>query len=168
MTHQQFTRFRSANALGTAALCFVLTASVTWGKSFVQDKQNKATTDNPLPPLPIVQHPADSAELIADTYRFAAEHPEILRYMPCFCICSKTVHHRSNEDCFISARGKNHTVVWNDHAAECPICLGVARDARAMFLQGHDATYIRAEIDRIYGSRFANRTDTPLPPATPR
>lgn len=37
---------------------------------------------------------------IRDAYLFALEHPEVLRYVPCYCGCEE-VGHESNLDCFI-------------------------------------------------------------------
>ena len=42
-------------------------------------------------------------EVIRATYKFAAEHPEVLNYVPCFCGCDKSGH-RSSEDCFVKSR----------------------------------------------------------------
>ena len=40
-----------------------------------------------------------SAE-VQEAYQFAAEHPEVLGYMPCYCRC-EDVGHISTWDCFI-------------------------------------------------------------------
>lgn len=40
-----------------------------------------------------------SAE-VQEAYQFAAEHPEVLSYMPCYCRC-EDVGHISDWDCFI-------------------------------------------------------------------
>ena len=54
-----------------------------------------------------VQFPADFAEApaeIVEVYVFAARHPEVLRYMPCYCGCERdSPPHRSNYDCFVNA-----------------------------------------------------------------
>ena len=54
-----------------------------------------------------VQFPAAFAETppeIVEAYVFAARHPEVLRYMPCYCGCEReTPPHRSNYDCFVNA-----------------------------------------------------------------
>src|SRR5689334_20499098 len=36
-------------------------------------------------------------------YEFAARHPEVTRYVPCYCGCEADGH-RANEACFIGAR----------------------------------------------------------------
>lgn len=39
---------------------------------------------------------------ILEAYVFAAQHPEVLRYMPCYCGCEHPRSaHTSNYDCFV-------------------------------------------------------------------
>jgi hypothetical protein len=39
---------------------------------------------------------------ILEAYVFAAKHPEVLRYMPCYCGCENPrFAHESNYDCFV-------------------------------------------------------------------
>jgi hypothetical protein len=39
---------------------------------------------------------------IVEAYVFAAKHPEVLRYMPCYCGCEHPRSaHESNYDCFV-------------------------------------------------------------------
>src|SRR5262245_24519708 len=40
--------------------------------------------------------PAETARM---AYEFAARHPEVLKYVPCFCGCERGGH-RGNDDCF--------------------------------------------------------------------
>lgn len=39
---------------------------------------------------------------VQEAYRFAAEHPEVLQYVPCYCRCEE-VGHRNDWDCFIDS-----------------------------------------------------------------
>lgn len=52
-----------------------------------------------------VEFPAgmeDAHPEIIEAYVFAAKHPEVLRYMPCFCGCeADQFKHESNYDCFV-------------------------------------------------------------------
>jgi hypothetical protein len=52
-----------------------------------------------------VEFPAGMEEAhpeIVEAYVFAAQHPEILRYMPCYCGCEHPRSaHQNNYDCFI-------------------------------------------------------------------
>ena len=40
---------------------------------------------------------------VLEAYLFAAKHPEVLSYMPCYCGCEnpETSAHKSNYDCFV-------------------------------------------------------------------
>lgn len=52
-----------------------------------------------------VEFPAGMQEAdpeIIEAYVFAAKHPEVLRYMPCYCGCEHPrTAHESNYDCFV-------------------------------------------------------------------
>ena len=69
-----------------------------------------------LPPLPMVPGPpARPIEIVRATYTFAAEHPEVLSYVPCYCGCERGGH-RGNEDCFVTRRDANGDVAeWEPH-----------------------------------------------------
>lgn len=77
---------------------------------------NELAVPGELPPLPEVPHrAARSPEDIRAAYDFAARHPEVLSYIPCFCRCEKKGH-RSNHDCFIASRDAEGRVMWSSHA----------------------------------------------------
>jgi len=69
-----------------------------------------------LPPIPFnSEPPARSPEVVRAAYRFAAEHPEVLSYVPCYCGCEHSGH-RGNEDCFVTARDdKGDVTEWEPH-----------------------------------------------------
>lgn len=117
----------------------------------------------PLPPMPLNGPLARPREIVAAVYEFAARHPEVLQYVPCYCGCEQ-LGHSGNHDCFIRARDANGRVQWNDHGTHCTICIDVARDAMLMFNSGSAPPQIRAAIDQKWGSRAATTTPTPQPP----
>lgn len=48
---------------------------------------------------------------ILEAYVFAAKHPEVLRYMPCYCGCQRRREpHQSNYDCFVDIIDRSGTV----------------------------------------------------------
>lgn len=53
-------------------------------------------------------HPA-----VREAYLFAVAHPEVLRYMPCYCGCEE-LGHVSNVDCFIDEVGADGVVRIDD------------------------------------------------------
>lgn len=69
-----------------------------------------------LPPLPLIPTPpARPIEVVRAVYRFAAEHPEVLSYVPCYCGCEREGH-RGSEDCFVTQRDAAGDVVgWEPH-----------------------------------------------------
>jgi len=69
-----------------------------------------------LPPLPFGGFPPPRpAEVVAAVYKFAAEHPEVLGYVPCYCGCERSGH-RGNDDCFVTRRAPNGDVTeWEPH-----------------------------------------------------
>ena len=121
-----------------------------------------------LPPLQLPAYPLGrSPEVITAAYKFAAEHPEVLTYVPCFCGCERSGH-KGNEDCFVKARGANGDVVeWEPHGMECNVCLDVATQAMQMHASGASVRDIRAAVEKKWAAQSAQmhtHTPTPDPP----
>ena len=120
-----------------------------------------------LPPIPFQGYaPPRSHEVITAAYQFAAEHPEILSYVPCFCGCERSGH-GANHDCFVKQRAENGDVVaWDEHGVECAVCIDVANRSRQMFDSGASVRDIRAAIDKEFGAHAPGaHMPTPKPPA---
>ena len=66
-----------------------------------------------LPPLPRGAW-ARAREQVEAAYLFAAQHPEVLEYVPCFCGCER-VGHGSNHDCFVKSRSATDEIQWATH-----------------------------------------------------
>ena len=67
-----------------------------------------------LPPLP-AEPPVRPQAVANAAYVFAAEHPEVLAYTPCYCGCERSGH-RGNDDCFVMARDADGDVTeWEPH-----------------------------------------------------
>jgi hypothetical protein len=49
-------------------------------------------------------------------YRYAVEHGDELRYIPCTCGCG-SLGHTSNRDCYIKADNPDGTLTFTSHAA---------------------------------------------------
>src|SRR5262245_13208676 len=57
-----------------------------------------------MPPFPGVGYAGARPTNIAHAaYRFAAEHPEVAKYVPCYCGCEHSGH-TGNESCFVVKR----------------------------------------------------------------
>jgi hypothetical protein len=107
-------------------LCFISIAVLLVAASFVaaQSAPGKQSTPAPseaarkitFPPIPnpgfAPGRPVDQARAV---YQFAAEHPEVLKYVPCYCGCEGDGHPH-NESCFVKRRDAQGNVVeWDTH-----------------------------------------------------
>jgi hypothetical protein len=118
------------------------------------------------PPIPFQGYaPPRPTEVVTAAYRFAAEHPEVASYVPCFCGCERSGH-EGNTDCFVKTRAPNGDVVeWDEHGLDCAVCIDVATRSRQMHSSGASVRDIRAAIDKEFGPVYPGRMPTPQPPA---
>jgi len=117
------------------------------------------------PPIPFAGYePPRPKEVVTSAYQFAAEHPEILSYVPCFCGCERQGH-EGNTDCFVKSRAENGDVIeWDEHGVECAVCIDVANRSRQMHAAGASVRDIRAAVDKEFGPLYPGRMPTPPPP----
>ena len=67
----------------------------------------------PLPQVPFA--PARPMPVVEAVFHFAADHPEVLSKIPCFCGCENRGH-KHNDDCFVAARDERGRVTaWEPH-----------------------------------------------------
>ena len=161
-------RLAFTGAVVLAAILLVVVAvnaaqRIQSGAAVVPVLPMKPAPAGALPPIPFEGPLARPLPVVQAVYEFAARHPDVLQYMPCYCGCDRAGH-RGNHDCFVRSRDASGRVTWDAHGAECTICIDVARDAMLMFNSGASVTQIRAAIDQKWGSRFPSHTPTPLPP----
>lgn len=118
----------------------------------------------PLPALPRVSYqPSRPMAIVQQVYEFAARHPEVLKYVPCYCGCER-IGHDGNHACFVRSRSTSGQVLqWDEHGIGCAVCLDVGRDAMTLFGGGATPRQIRAAIDKKYGSVYPSSTPTPQP-----
>ena len=126
----------------------------------------KPSARKTTPPLPAMGFaPVRPMNIVRATYDFAAQHPEILSYVPCYCGCGADGH-KHNESCFIARRdAKGNVLEWDTHGFGCTICIDVAREAMQMYSSGADVVSIRAAIEKKWTpGNAAGKTPTPFPP----
>ena len=68
--------------------------------------------DPAWPPLSDAGTPAQPIEQVRGMYAFAARHPEILQYAPCYCGC-ESGGHQSVRDCFVKGRDASGKPRWD-------------------------------------------------------
>ena len=85
--------------------------------------------------------PADRFQgRVREAYKAAAEIPDVLAGVRCYCGCDKSQGHRNLLDCFV-----------DDHGATCNHCMNEALDAHALFMTGTPPDEISQFIDKKYG-----------------
>lgn len=80
-----------------------------------------------------------SSPRVAQTYTMAAQIPQMLDGVFCYCMCAQTFGHYSLLDCF-----------REDHAADCDVCLNEAMIAYQMTQDGASLDDIRQAVDQQY------------------
>ena len=122
------------------------------------------SADANMPPLPLVPNMVPrSPDVIRAAYTFAAQHPDVLEYVPCFCGC-ETAGHKGNADCFVQSRNPDGSVrEWDTHGMACTICIDVARHAMQLSASGGSVRDIRTAVEATY-SAYPRQTPTPTPP----
>ena len=103
----------------------------------------------------------NSPETVREAYRFAVHNSHELENYPCYCGCG-AMGHTSNLDCYIQEIDQAGTVNFDEHAANCGICVDIAQDVMRLLREGRSSIEIRGYVDATY-SAFGPATDTPLP-----
>jgi hypothetical protein len=69
-----------------------------------------------MPPIPTPGFaPARPVDQTRAVYEFAAQHPEVLKFVPCYCGCESSGHPH-NESCFVKSRdAKGNVTQWDTH-----------------------------------------------------
>ena len=67
--------------------------------------------------------------------------------------------HRSNLDCYVKQVNADGSIVFDEHAYGCGICVDITQDVMRLMREGKAARDIRAYIDATY-SRYGPGTDT--------
>lgn len=122
------------------------------------------SADAPLPPLPLVPNMVPRPpEVVRDAYHFAAQNPDVLEFVPCFCGC-ETAGHKANADCFVQSRNPDGSVrSWDTHGMACTVCVDVARLSMQLRASGASVRDVRAAVEAAY-PQSPMQTPTPTPP----
>jgi len=117
-------RFARAAAVATVAVATTIAAMATVVVG--QSAPPKASAKPPqpsaaarrvtAPPLPVMGYaPGRPIDMARSAYDFAAQHPEVLKYVPCYCGCENEGH-GDNESCFVKRRdARGNVTEWDMH-----------------------------------------------------
>jgi hypothetical protein len=100
----------------TTALTVAALSAQTAKKTPPPAAPSKAAMAVSMPPIPSLPFsPGRPVDQTRAVYKFAAEHPEVLKFVPCYCGCESTGHPH-NESCFVKRRdAKGNVVEWDTH-----------------------------------------------------
>jgi len=107
---------------------------------------------NDLDMMSMEQMPAEvqSAPVTVQTaYQFAAANPDVMKDIPCYCGC-RNIGHTSNYDCYVSNVDANGTIIFDNHALGCSICVDITQDVMRMLRDGKSPQDARVYIDATY------------------
>jgi hypothetical protein len=164
LSERRRTAYHDAMQLRTVVNVLALVSSLAFVSAVAQAQRVAPAT--PLPPIPYESFQVPRPpELIKTVYEFAAYHPEVLNYVPCYCGC-ESVGHKSNQSCFVKSRdAQGRVTAFDSHGTGCTVCIDVARDAMQMYNAGASVKEIRAAIEMKWAPRFPSHTPTPPVPA---
>lgn len=94
-------------------------------------------------------------------YAYALHNPHVVQWFPCYCGCGG-MGHGSNLDCYFKPT-TDGTVVFEEHASYCDICVDITLRARELVAQGMSLHDARAAIDAEFAGSVPG-TPTEFPP----
>lgn len=86
---------------------------------------------------------------VREAYQFAVANPDALKNVPCYCGCG-AMGHTSNYSCYVKEQKADGTLVFDDHALGCSICVDIAQDVLRMTREGRAPPAIRSEVVNTY------------------
>jgi len=108
-----------------------------------------ALASGPLAHLPDYVQKANLE--VQAAYQFAIDNPEILKQIPCYCGCAKTLGHKHNLACYITAYKPDGSVAqFTDHAVYCTVCLDITQVVMTMVKDGKAIQEIQLTINKRY------------------
>ena len=90
-------------------------------------------------------------QVVQAAYQFAAANPEVLTQLPCYCGCGG-MGHTSNYSCYVSGENPDGSLIYDNHALGCSICVDITQDAMRMLDEGQPLTEIRSYVDQTYSA----------------
>jgi hypothetical protein len=113
---------------------------------------SKASTSRNLKMASIDEMPAEvkaAAQVVRESYQFAAANPDVMTHIPCYCGCG-AMGHTSNYACYVSGQGPDGKLEYDTHALGCSICVDITQDTMRLFGEGKSVEEIRAYVDSTY------------------
>ena len=97
----------------------VSAAGAWWTSAFAEPPRRKTPSGDLLETVLRGELPSFARKggpEVEEVYRYAAEHGELLAYIPCFCGCG-AIGHRHNADCYVAERHPDGAITFTNHGA---------------------------------------------------
>ncbi len=154
---------KSKFVLGAIAILAVLIIiyAISGSQLLTNAAGEKPVNSNNKPELPDF---AQKTGRVAESYIFAVQNQDRLKYLACYCGCAGMQHsdvllsHKNLKECYIKPDGS-----FEPHASECKLCNDITLEARDMLMKGYSLKEVRKKIDDEYSGRGVG-TNTSLPP----
>ena len=89
---------------------------------------------------------------VREAYQFAVANPDATKNVPCYCGCG-AMGHTSNYSCYVKEAKADGTVVFDDHALGCSLCVDITQDVMRLSKDGRAPPDIHAFVVSTY-SKF--------------
>ncbi len=86
---------------------------------------------------------------VQQAYQFAVANPDVTQHIPCYCGCG-AMGHTSNYSCYVAGENQDGSVLFDEHALGCSICVDITQDAMRLQNEGKAIAEIREYIDATY------------------
>jgi len=86
---------------------------------------------------------------VQQAYQFAVANPDVTQHIPCYCGCG-AMGHTSNYSCYVAGENQDGSVLYDEHALGCSICVDITQDAMRLQKEGKAISEIREYIDATY------------------
>lgn len=96
---------------------------------------------------PFFHHHDEQMKVI---YRAVLEQQQLLKHVPCYCGCGDSVKHAHNYHCFIHENKDDGSIVWDDYATRCQICLDIVAESIVENNDGKTIDEVRTMIEEKY------------------
>jgi len=126
-------------------LIFLASLSVTGCSE--SDTGNEMLNMSSLADLP--EDVRSAPATVQQAYQFAIANPEVLSQIPCYCGCG-AMGHTSNYACYVAGESEDGSLVIDNHALGCSICVDITQDTMRLMKDGKSVPEIRLYIDQTY------------------
>src|SRR5574338_113090 len=147
---RKFPAIRSPMRLRTPSLLSLIIIFILTASALSACSSSAGSTAHLMPMDQMPQEVQAAPSVVQQAYQFAAANPELMKQIPCYCGCG-SIGHTSNYSCYVAGENADGSLIFDNHALGCSICVDITQDAIRLTRQGKSPLEIRAYVDGAYG-----------------